>query len=303
MYIFKSEPSNIQLNIITGCHRSGKTLIGDILGSCKSVEFFEEPVSFRVLPFIYKENNSRIEFLRTTAETILSGMVKESIAMRSVNYKLNEPSRIWTKKTLFEIFYRFLFISDTNSILKYLKNNNINTIMTLADEMPFLSFWSQMFPNCRYVYVVRNGFDVAEDIAKKGWFSNEQLNRPIGPYCYRKSLNTKDLYIPWWVTNDLEDLFLGCNQYERGLLYWLNMNNLQHININKDKYLIIRYDEIVNNIVITTEKVANFLNLELSNITKLRLKFFRKKRRIITNKDCNNLLRLEVETINNKLGV
>jgi hypothetical protein len=190
--------------------------------------------------------------------------------------------------------------------MRYIESHRSTLVMTLSESMPFLDIVDASIPRAKYIHVVRDGFEVAANIALKPWFDNDQLESPIHTYCYRLcDYKGKKYHIPWWVGDGDEYMFLEYSNYEKGLYYWLSLMKQSKIHQfqQNNKILVMDYNYIVNNPQVEFNKAFDFLNLIPDDLTQLQISKVKPQPSISQPTLNNQSLMKEVQEMNEKIGV
>ena len=210
--------------VVTGVCRSGKTLLGNLLGTCPKAEYADEPHTGMLLPMVASTGKIETKIAAGWLAANFSELFNDLLLLRRANFRPKDLSSIWTKKHPLEIFERLNNLNTRTDALQYANNNNSTLLVTLSECAPFIEFIRRALPCSRFVHVMRNGYDVAQDVAAKGWLSDKQLNNPMNAQLYT-SIQRKGLtwHMPWWVDDDEHDYFLSLTEYERGIYYWCSL--------------------------------------------------------------------------------
>ena len=238
--------------IITGAGRSGKTLVGNLLGSCHNVEHLDEPWLPMTLPVLAGQG----ALTHTLAIDMFRASVVElwydRLLMRHVNFRPADLSSIWRQKGPEEIMSRLVGLYSREDVRRYANVNRPSLVLTLTNTLPYLDFFHEALPGCRIIHVVREGVDVAVAVARKGWLSDEELLDPKNAQPYRpyyRSQSSNVYYLPWWLEEGQEELFLGLSEFERGLLYWRRLMELledQAVGRTADSPLVVKLADVVD---------------------------------------------------------
>ena len=218
-----------QLNIVflIGCGRSGTTILGQTIGNHHDVTYLNErrDIWHKVYP----------EF------DIWSGKEKQpKLVVRS------EDSSVSKDKRLNKLFLIEQVGKNGKVLLEKLPTNSFR-----------LEYLNKAFPNAKYIYLQRNGLEVAksiEPLIKKGkWLGKNDLK-----WQQLDKLVAKD---PLLKTEKFSD-------YEKGLIEWrFSMQYSEEFfkNFDQSRYHSLTYDEFMNNPQIALHRIFNFLDLETSN--------------------------------------
>jgi hypothetical protein len=262
--------------IITGVSRSGKTLLGQLLGSMQNVEHVDEPWLPIMLPVM--QGKGLID--RKVAQTLLLSFTEElfndTILLRRANFRPSDHSSIWACKGVQEIFSRLVNLYSRGDVRQYIRKNDPVLLYNLAETIPYLSFFVETFPQCKIVHVIRNGLDVALAAAEKQWFSDAQLKNPLNNQVFRAyqgSDESTQYYLPWWLQENDIELFLGMGDFARGLCYWRSLLEQSQEQIAELKavrphiYREVRFEDLVQTPTQIANDIAAFLDLTPSERT------------------------------------
>jgi hypothetical protein len=179
--------------VITGVARSGKTLVGNLLGSCQNVEHIDEPWLLMMLPIMAGEGAMPEMLARQMFQTYAYELWNDRILMRHVNFRPSDLSSIWKQKTPEEIFTRLIGLYSRDDVRRYVSENRQTLILTLTDTVPYCDFFWKTLPKCKIVHIVREGLAVALEVKRKRWLSDDEIRRPshAKPYrAYSESINS-----------------------------------------------------------------------------------------------------------------
>ncbi|PZD72796.1 hypothetical protein C1752_03206 [Acaryochloris thomasi RCC1774] len=145
---------------------------------------------------------------------------------------------------------------------------------------------ASVFPDAKYLHIVRNGFDVIESVARQ-WTA-----QPDWQYIFQKALTfpildafgygisyTKKTIQSLWVS-DSKNIATWGVRYD-GIDEDIKVRNLLEVcaiqwsqsvskasaglkNINSENLLLVRYEDFVENPNLVLEKIAEFANIDLS---------------------------------------
>ncbi|SDS84022.1 sulfotransferase family protein [Winogradskyella sediminis] len=166
----------------------------------------------------------------------------------------------------------------------FFKEQVINKGAILLEKLPInnfrLKFINCAFPNAKYIYLHRNGIEVAKSIEKKAdsgsWFGKNSVKwNLINQLAAQLEIDTTSL-----------------SNYEKGLLEWrysLEYSETFFKHLSKDKYYSLSYQSFLENPKIEIENIFSFLNLDylddFTNSITNEIKRKSKKREILTDSD------------------
>jgi len=260
--------------VITGVCRSGKTLLGNILATCKEAEYADEPYTCMMLPMIANSGKIDQEFVVRWMAANINELFNDLILLRAANFRPCDLSSIWSKKCPEDIFNRLTAINTRAEAAEYAKRNNSQLVVTLSESMPFVNFIMKAVPELKIIHVVRDPYRVAAEVVEKGWFSDEQIITPLNAQLYTefRHLGTK-WHLPWWVDDEEHDYFIRLSEYERGVYYWWSLmeKGLQAFEAAGCEEIMVRYEELIKRPQYVFEHIACSLGFTYGNLTNLKL--------------------------------
>jgi len=284
---FYSSAPDFKIAIITGACRSGKTTIGQILGSMNNVEYIDEPWLPQVLPIMQYYGSIDPDVAADMLRAFTKELFNDIILLRQSNFRPNDLSTIWDRKNIKEILNRLIEVDTRTDVQNYINEKNPLLLFNLAELIPFMGFFTRAFPDCKIIHVVRNGFDVAQEVVNKQWFSIENIMEPFSNYyLFRMFNDSGKRYIPWWVKKGEERKFLRMNEYTKGLYYWrslfeINKKSVDAFKIDKsNQYFEIKSENFFKTPGVFIEKLGSFLEVDYSNKTKAALGLIDKNKAI-----------------------
>ena len=159
--------------IISGLPRSGSTLLGNILGSGKNVEyFFEPPMSSPMFSVIDQLDEKTF---KTFFDYYMQNeLLMPSLAGRRLNFNAQDDSYIYKYKTKEEI---------QNRLDKSWRASEIMEIIgdySMAFKTPGISSHllklMEYYPDWKLVIIFRKYEDILKSILVKGWFDDNNPN-------------------------------------------------------------------------------------------------------------------------------
>ena len=219
----KKNDKSVDNNTITqhvfigGCHRSGTTLLGSMIGAhsnciCVPESQFKIDVLSSIISNKFNEMN-----IRLVAKKIENHFRFKLWEMEMPHIPHNDTTLSYPKllDRIVEKYSEKVGKSDANIWVDHTPANicYVNTLM-------------ELFPNSKFIHIVRDGRAVASSIMKLGWGPNE-INKAAHFW------NEKIAY---------------------GLaaeLHW-----------GKDRVLLIRYEDLLTNSEATMIKICQFLNID-----------------------------------------
>ena len=282
------EPLVQRILFITGVNRSGTTLLGNLVGSFKDVEYDFEPWIFHCVPMMAASG----QIPDHAAEEIFRGYFNEtltsSILGRNFNFRPSDDTNISRRLSSEEINRRWSEIKDRRGVKKYAGDHGSLFCVKAINFMPFLGLLWEKFPQIKFVEIIRHPFQVALSIQKKGWVSLEKLQMLEGLPIKRK-IQTKDgssLFIPWWVQAGDVNYFLGMNEFVRAIYAWrvlTEMSNAEKKRLGiygkmSDRYLEVKFEDLLQDPSALIQKLAAYTGKEVTPQTETLAETIRSER-------------------------
>ena len=157
---------------ITGCGRSGTTILGKLIHSMKAVEYAYEPVMLlSLLPLIENMEASQFRLLFETYlyEELLMGQ----ITGRAVNQNENDDSCVYHGKTRQEVATRLK--TGWPKLKAAEQAENVRLAFKMPDLPGPLLKLVEYYPGIRPVLLQRRANPVIQSTLKKKWFADESL--------------------------------------------------------------------------------------------------------------------------------
>lgn len=260
--------------IITGVGRSGKTLVGNALGTCHGVDHIDEPWFPMMLPILAGHGLIPEKLAIHMLQTSIGELSNDRILMRNVNFRPADLSSIWQQKTPQEIFTRLLGLYSRDDVRRYAHCKKASLVLTLTDTLPFWRFFCKALPGCQVIHVLRDGLDVAHDVAQKHWLSDDELLRPMNALPYREYScpgNSSKYYLPFWVESGEEERYLSLSEYARGLYYWRRLMELSEFTDARQGYpqspLVVKFQDVLNSPQETLSALIETLGMGKTELT------------------------------------
>ena len=249
-----------KLVFVVGTNRAGKSLLCRFLNSTGSYEWIHEPYSLQQSIIAYDLCGDRDKNLyKNIAIGTLGENINDRILLRNANFRFGEVTSIYDHLSSDDIFFRLHTLRSRVDVAEYINKRNIIFIVDLPNLLWHLSAVKKIFPDAYIVHVVRNGDAVAYDIARKGWYTSEQIKKDgLGSdLCYYFD----GLKLPWWLPTKYRKLFIDGSEELRSYLYWIiSMQYLEETYVNET----IKYEDFVNKGVDCFNKTSIFSDINLT---------------------------------------
>lgn len=253
---------------IIGCGRSGTTILGKLLGNHKDIKYLNERRD--LWHKVYPEMD------------IWSSKIKQPKLLFNSNDEEESKSQ----------YLRNLFLNQQRRSRK----------LVLLEKLPInnfrLDFIHSVFPDAKFIYLHRNGLEVAKSIAKRvpnGWFGKNDLKLKL---LYQYALDYSKLDLTGF--DQFTDL-------EKGIFEWslsIEQSDKFFKSLDNNKFISLSYQNLIDNSDQVLQNIFKFMELSYSDnfILDLKNQIERKSNKIEEVKN-EKILKLGgnllIETINN----
>lgn len=250
-YFKKKMPFDIAT--IVGASRCGKTLLGCMIGTLRGVEYIDEPWLPMMIPVIQGKKLIREDIAADILRSFSEEMFYDMVLLRRANFRPFDRSSIWPLKSGAELVDRLMDLKTRRDAEKYANKNRSLLLCSVAGTYPFLKFLMKAFPAGKVIHIVRNGVNVALEVAEKKWFSDSNLRCPFDSCLYFTYRSKKRglFYLPWWVPAGEEETFLSSGDIVRGFYFWRRMLELNHDSSKAEfsrkpgVFMEVRFEDVV----------------------------------------------------------
>jgi hypothetical protein len=151
-------------------------------------------------------------------------------------------------------------------------------------KVPFLCLAAlevaRHFPNSKFIHILRDGRDSADSLERT--YPDALTDRVLADNRLANNKNSeigiirsyRNFFLPWWVPAGREDDFIRLSPYGRCVWMWQEMVARAIAcgqSIGMERYIELRYDEVVSQPLKEAQRLLEFLGLPMSR--RLRRRF------------------------------
>jgi len=236
---------------ITGCARSGTTILGKILSTLKGVEYgFEPEALVSLLPLIHKIEKKYWSDIY--ANYLIEDLFYNLCIGRRINFKKNEDSYIYNSLSKREVSQKLYLNLRRKEFDYYLKKNKKTLIIKLPSQARSFVKLQSYYPQNKFIVTKRNTSALISSMIKKGWFKKSG-------YLYSPKYSSK-----YWLEPRLYKTWINSNEKEKIKIYVYTIE--KYIKKIKKKY-VVDYEILLKNPNKIIKEVCNYLNLKKTHKT------------------------------------
>lgn len=208
---------------VLGLPRSGKSTILSLITSCVDVEGVDEPYELHVLAQkggSFQKGSDRFDEYMDSYSACMENYFSELALGRRYNFRRLDKSFILNTKSK-ESVRRSISRRRRSDVIEFAAKSEGVFVLAFNEMERSVAFITHGMPAPCVVYVRRSLEAVAQEIAEKGWLSDNQLRSQANMTPAFKTVvhrNGIPLYIPYQIPNDRIGDFLEQSDFERALL-------------------------------------------------------------------------------------
>jgi hypothetical protein len=274
--VSESAPEKVNSSIIvSGCARSGTSILGRLLHTFKDVEYaYEPPALISIISLI--DQLPKRQWKMLFEAYLYEEVLINSIAGRSINCNRVDESSIYNAKSLIDIEGRLNVT--TNKIDAEAVSKGKNICFKIPSIIEFIPVIRQYYPSIRVVLIRRDAIGNISSLLRKKWFSDQSMKGSLlWPFeVYRNKR------VPFWVDVNDYDTWILMSELDRCAYYYVRMN--EHME-KVDDYIEIKYSELVSAPGQVSDQISRCLNLVYGSKTLSVINSIREQPRAIMSHD------------------
>jgi len=235
---------------ITGCARSGTTILGKILSTLKNVEYAFEPSYLHTLlariHILSKKN-----WLPLYNEYLIEYIFFNSCLGRNANLRKIDDSYIGNSLSSKDLKAKLKVNLSRIKFENYLKKNKKSLIIKIPGVSRSLVALEKYYPKNKFIISKRNSKSISKSIVKKKWFRNNK-NLPVA--FNNQNLFGKKIHKKWIKLNEKKKTEEYIKYVEKECKKLKNKH-------------IFSYDNFIQNPEKEINKICKFLNLKKTSKT------------------------------------
>ena len=247
-YDYSESEIDFEIVFIVGPSRSGKSSLGRLLGSLQHYFHVEENWLLLMLPAMCKEGLLSKDAFINMYRACISELVYDTLLMRTTSFRPTDHSYIYLMKSKEEVDFSLKKLQSRADVNQYLKTNEVTVVLNLSEMNPFIYLLRETYPTVPIIHVVRDPYNIAEDVLNKKWYSDVLLLKPSNRRFFHKyKYNGNHYYIPSWVGKEQATKFIKMSESERAHFYAVEQYYLtsQAIAMMNESPIFVYYEDLV----------------------------------------------------------
>jgi hypothetical protein len=206
--------------VITGVARSGTTILGKLVGSMKPAYYFYEPAIMKYLPFLCYSNPKLDHIYNGLFRSMLIEDYLLPVAQgRNLNLNMGEDSYVGHYLPLDEVKMNWQTPSRRKIVVAQLRKERPWWVIKTTGYQHLFAVTRVAMPGVRFLHIIRNGNDVVSSALKRGWYTDQYMNREIVDWAQLPEKNN-GCNLPWYLDGESKECFSTWNQATRAASIW-----------------------------------------------------------------------------------
>lgn len=235
--------------ILSGCARSGTSILGRIVASFRGVIYnYESPALMSLLA--RSQQLPKDVFLELWVSTAYKMDCVDQLAGRGLNLNIHDESSAWHYLPRDEIELRLSRSASSYDCLARFKD--FTYVAKIPDMHAQIQYLLNALPNTGLLSIGRNPRDTLSSLAKKGWVdAADDFLMPM-----RADFDT----VPCFIGDSWVERYLHAGREDRCAIWYLSVQ--ESALASKDSYLV-SYEDLVAKPEEFSESICDFLEMEL----------------------------------------
>jgi hypothetical protein len=228
---YKGTPSWRHTVYVLGMPRSGKSTVLNVINSCRNVEAVDEPFELTVMVQKGSAHTVGSPIHDEYGDSFMASMenyFSELALGRRYNFRECDKSSIFNVKSGDEIAEAHARLRRLD-VLDYAAKVDTTFALAFNDVEDGIDILMRDAPDPTVLWLRRDVAAVADEIARKGWLSDEQLSAQanVAPaYTQTVTRAGRKVFLPYFVREGEADDFLAMDEYGRSELYCLRQEEV-----------------------------------------------------------------------------
>lgn len=161
---------------VTGCGRSGTSILGALLSTLDPVYYVFEPVVLRLLgPLLLRPEfqDQTDTLVRTLASVLFEDHIIPQILGRRVDITENSMSATAISEGTHKTLYRSKILKGRKNALAWIAYEDPVFVIKLPEMQPFARILLNSIPGSKLIHIYRDGRDVVASAVSRGWHTDE----------------------------------------------------------------------------------------------------------------------------------
>jgi len=239
-----------RLLIITGAARSGTTILGKTVGSMQPNWFLFEPYIMRLFGTMVG---------KWTPLILFEDYFLPLIQGRADNLNSSDDSYMFNYRSEFATG-----LSRRKDAIEFIKREKPLFIIKMPEFQPYFGTAKQIFPDVRFIHIIRSGNDVVQSAIRREWYTDDWIKTEMIELA-------DDQNAPWYLDEESRKRWPDWNPATRAACAWRCCVEKGKFDEN-DRGYTINYEDFVAQPIPYIEIFKIWLGLQITDITKGHLK-------------------------------
>ena len=303
-----------QIVLVDGVTRSGKSMIGPVIGSLnKTYPMQHQDLLNNLMPILHKKKIS-IEAARSLLIFYFNQNVYSLNISRCVNFRPADNSSLVNVKDS-KKYLKNLNKMEGDYVIDEIKRRNFLPVYMTHDLLSMIDSFNKLKLPYKLIYAYRHPIDNIFSFFKKYGDRLKSKNKykynHNNPRIYQMMIKEKGVVLPYYVEKKVNE-FLNLSDAEKSVFYYFSSmrRSIEKYRNFKKNILMVRYEDFAVSTQREVKRISKFLGCNPTNFTKKCLKFnnlprimnhkLRKEKKEILRKLINKKLFKEIEILSDR---
>jgi len=266
-YKFKTDKESLVKHfiLIDGISRTGKFLLGKIVSGFTDTEFFQYVSMIEHLPYLHRLGQLSEEAAIAMLKVNVDEHAYNMRIGRNLNLRYYDASSLYNSNEIDEYLKRSL-TKNIDNIVESFHHTNRSSVFITHETLPNIHILFKAYPSIKIIHLIRHPIDLIHSWYLRGWghrFGGDPLS-------FIPVLKGKNEGIPWFAYQ-WQESYESLSTMDRIIKNIHSVTEMSRETYNqlsanqKNQIVMIQYEKLVEQSNETIEKIASFLNVNISD--------------------------------------
>lgn len=265
--IARKEPFVKKVIFLNGIGRAGKFFLGKIVSGYEQIEYFQYLSLLEHLPYLERLGCITEDAAISLLQTNVDEHAYNTWIGRNLNLRYDDASSIYNSNEA-ERYLRRPLTPISGEIVKDVAASGRNSLFILHDSLSNVKIFFKAYPKMKWINLDRHPADIIHSWYLRGWghrFASDPLSF-IPLICKGKEGHSAPWYTYEW--KEEYEKIPEMDRIIKSITTLLEIEKSAYESLSKNhkkQILFVSYEGLVENTKETIDKIATFLNVQISS--------------------------------------